>query len=227
MTVHWMALMTTVETLRGPNGCPWDREQTLATLSPYVIEEGYELADAMVEGDPNHLKEELGDVLFQVMLIAQLASEEGWFVLDDVAQTANDKMIRRHPHVFGETKLSTSDDVIAQWASIKAREKIGQQQHPVQAIPRQLPALQQQAKLQIMAQSMGLPTPAGDIPSIQAWVDQLQAGPNEAVVGGLLREVVAFCIHHHMQPESIVSIMNQHDRGVILAHSSDPSEGVV
>lgn len=219
--------MTTVQTLRGPNGCPWDREQTLATLSPYVIEEGYELADAMVEGDPSHLKEELGDVLFQVMLIAQLASEEGWFGLDDVAQTANDKMIRRHPHVFGDTKLSTSEDVIAQWASIKASEKIGQPRHPVQAIPRQLPALQQQAKLQMMAQSMGLPTPAGDTPSIQAWVDQLKAGPNEAVVGGLLREVVAFCVHHDMQPESIASRMNQLDREAILAHSSDPLEGVV
>lgn len=228
MGAHWAELMDTVQTLRGPNGCPWDREQTLATLSPYIIEEGYELADAMTAGDPGHLKEELGDVLFQVMLVAQLAAEQGWFGLEDVAQAANEKMIRRHPHVFGGDPLSTSDDVVAQWATIKAGEKRGQATHPVHAIPRQLPGLLQQAKLQSMAHSMGIPTPVGDGGHLQAWVDQLQEGPTEAGIGGLLREVVAFCGHHHWQPEAILSRINQDNREAILAHSPDQldAEGV-
>lgn len=116
-------LIDVISVLRSPEGCPWDREQTHKSLKRNMLEEAYEAVDAMESGDMKHLKEELGDVLLQVLLHAQIASEEGAFAIDDVAEVLKDKLIHRHPHVFGDTKVSNSNDVIENWDKLKLEEK--------------------------------------------------------------------------------------------------------
>ncbi|GGK32089.1 hypothetical protein GCM10010965_26230 [Caldalkalibacillus thermarum] len=109
-------------TLRGPDGCPWDKEQTHQSLKKYVLEEAREVCEAIDQEDMDQLKEELGDLLLQVFLQAQIAEEEGWFNMEDVLQALNEKMIRRHPHVFGDLSLKDADDVKRQWEKIKEEE---------------------------------------------------------------------------------------------------------
>ncbi len=116
-------LRRTIARLRAPGGCPWDQEQTHATLVRCLIDECSELIDTIDRNDLPHMREELGDVLIQVIFHAQLAEEAGKFDLEDVAREVNEKLIRRHPHVFGDGKLDTSDQVITQWEAIKAQEK--------------------------------------------------------------------------------------------------------
>lgn len=109
--------------LRGPDGCPWDKKQTHQSLKKYLLEEVEEVLEAIDEGDYDHLTEELGDVLLQVFLHAQIAEEEGYFNMEDILQTLNEKMIRRHPHVFGDVQLDHPEEVIQQWNKIKKEEK--------------------------------------------------------------------------------------------------------
>ena len=116
-------LRQTIARLRGPGGCPWDQEQTHATLVRCLIDEVSELIETIDRQDFPHMREELGDVLIQVVFHAQLAEEAGHFDLEAVAREVNDKLIRRHPHVFGTGKLDTSEQVIVQWEQIKAQEK--------------------------------------------------------------------------------------------------------
>lgn len=116
-------VIKTVEILRSPNGCPWDREQTHSTLRPNMIEEAYEAIDAINNNDMKHLKEELGDVLLQVLLHAQIAKDNNVFDLDDVAQTLNTKLIHRHPHVFSDTKVNSTDEILSNWEKLKKEEK--------------------------------------------------------------------------------------------------------
>lgn len=116
-------LISIIEKLRAPNGCPWDREQTHYSLRPNMIEEAYEAVDAIDENDMPHLKEELGDVLLQVVLHSQIAKEEGAFDIEDVARELNEKLIHRHPHVFGNAKINNSQDVLNAWDKLKAEEK--------------------------------------------------------------------------------------------------------
>ena len=128
--------------LRAPDGCPWDREQTIESLRSNLIEETYEVVDAMDSGDRSALCEELGDLLLQVVFQSQIADEEGAFSFDDVAQGITDKLIRRHPHVFGDVKADTPDEVIRNWEKIKKTEKGGETPRSlVDGIPRHLPAL--------------------------------------------------------------------------------------
>ena len=116
-------LIETVRTLRSPQGCEWDRAQTHKSLRPNMLEEAYEAVDAMDSGDMKHLKEELGDVLLQVLLHSQIADDEGEFNLDDVAKGLNEKLIHRHPHVFGNVKVSSTQDIIDNWDKLKKEEK--------------------------------------------------------------------------------------------------------
>ena len=116
-------LETIVSILRGPEGCPWDRKQTLASMTKCLAEETQELLEAMVQDDVEHHREELGDVLLQVVFQAQLRKEEGRFDLDDVAHAICDKLVRRHPHVFGDVKVNSVDEVLANWQAIKQQEK--------------------------------------------------------------------------------------------------------
>lgn len=116
-------LIEVIRVLRSENGCPWDREQTHTSLRPNMIEEAYEAVDAIDEKDSAHLREELGDVLLQVLLHSQIASEAGEFTIEDVAKELKDKLIHRHPHVFGDTKVSCADDVVVNWDKLKQEEK--------------------------------------------------------------------------------------------------------
>ncbi len=116
-------LIEIIEILRSPQGCKWDREQTHCSLKPNMLEEAYEAVDAINDNDMSHLKEELGDVLLQVVLHSQIAKEEHSFDIEDVAQTLNEKLIHRHPHVFGDTKVSSTQEILANWEKLKKEEK--------------------------------------------------------------------------------------------------------
>ncbi len=116
-------LIEVIRVLRSENGCPWDREQTHTSLRPNMIEEAYEAVDAIDEKSPEHLREELGDVLLQVLLHSQIASEAGEFTIEDVAKELKDKLIHRHPHVFGSAKVNSADDVVVNWDKLKHEEK--------------------------------------------------------------------------------------------------------
>ena len=144
------ALVEVVASLRGPGGCPWDLEQTHQSLSKYVIEEAHELAEALESKKDSQIKDELGDVLFQVVLHCQLAEERGAFSMKDVIQNINEKLIRRHPHVFSEEKVSGREEVIANWEEIKKKEKADSDapKDPFELrVPTGLPALQRAAKI--------------------------------------------------------------------------------
>lgn len=116
-------LIDVVAKLRAPDGCPWDREQTHTSLRPNMLEEAYEAVDAIDENDMAHLREELGDVLLQVLLHSQIASESNEFTLDDIAKELKEKLIHRHPHVFGTAKINNADDVLKTWDKLKSEEK--------------------------------------------------------------------------------------------------------
>jgi tetrapyrrole methylase family protein/MazG family protein len=135
-------LFRLVETLRGKHGCPWDIKQTPRSVSVYLIEEVFELADAIIAENPEEIREELGDVLFHVVLVARMFQERGEFDLQDVAQAVTEKMIRRHPHVFGGQKVNSSEEVIQNWHKIKLNEKNSvQKQSLLDSVPAKLPAL--------------------------------------------------------------------------------------
>jgi tetrapyrrole methylase family protein/MazG family protein len=147
-------LVRVVARLRAPDGCPWDRAQTHRTLRRHLLDESYELLDAIEDGDPLRMKEELGDVLLQAVFHSQMASDEGAFDVDDVAEVTVQKLIRRHPHVFGEVVARTPDQVYSNWERIKASEK-GDGQRIDSEIPRVLPALLGAQKVQRRAAGRG------------------------------------------------------------------------
>jgi XTP/dITP diphosphohydrolase len=133
-------LIATLEQLRAPGGCAWDRDQTHASLVRHLLEETYELVDAIESGDDAALVEELGDVLYQVLFHADIAAEEGRFTLDDVAAYMNAKLVGRHPHVFGDQVAETADDVVALWDDLKRVEKPGRTS-ALDGVPQAMPSL--------------------------------------------------------------------------------------
>jgi tetrapyrrole methylase family protein / MazG family protein len=128
-----------IATLRGPDGCPWDRVQTHETLKAYLLEEAAETLEALDDGDPPKLREEVGDLLFQVLIHVQLAEEAGEFTMRDVIRGLSEKLVNRHPHVFGDAEAGTPAAVIEQWDDLKARERAGQ--GTFEGVPRSLPAI--------------------------------------------------------------------------------------
>lgn len=156
MASHLDQFITTIARLRAPDGCPWDREQTHASLGRYLLEEAYEVLEAIHNGDPEKLKEELGDLLLQIALHAQLAKDSGDFDIQDVAQAINAKMLRRHPHVFGENKLSSAKEVLGQWDALKEKERSDKPpQSAIDGVPSTLPALLQALKVSEKAVNQG------------------------------------------------------------------------
>ena len=146
-------LVDVMARLREPGGCPWDREQTRVSLKPYLVEETYEVLDAIESGDPRALREELGDLLFQVIFHARIAHELGEFSIADVLRVLQDKMVQRHPHVFGEASVTTATEALAQWETIKRREseRAGTARSVVDGVPRALPSLIRAQRLQSKA----------------------------------------------------------------------------
>ena len=144
-TRAFSALVKVVEALRGPDGCPWDKEQTHSTLTQYAIEEAHELAEAIDQNDWRGIVEELGDLLLQVVLHSEIGRQNGQFAVEDVIQSITEKMIRRHPHVFGDVKVSGRNEVLANWVQLKDKEKSSGGW--ASSIPSSLPALVRAQKI--------------------------------------------------------------------------------
>ncbi|TDA63459.1 MAG: nucleoside triphosphate pyrophosphohydrolase [Clostridia bacterium] len=177
-------LADVMATLRGPGGCPWDREQTHASLRRYLIEETYEVIEAIDAGEPHKLKEELGDLLLQIVFHAQLAQEEGTFTLEEVIHGIIAKMQHRHPHVFGDLSLNTSQEVLARWDDFKKAEN---GDRALMDLPPGLPALLKAQKVQEKAARVGFdwPDAAGPWKKVREEARELQA----AVAGGRSEDV--------------------------------------
>src|SRR4051812_11305828 len=148
-------LIDIIAKLRSPGGCPWDREQTHATLRAGLIEEAYEVVEAINTGDDANLREELGDLLLQSVFHAQIAAEEGRFNFDDVARAIAEKLVRRHPHVFGAERCADSSEVLRKWDDIKRAEKAGAAASALDGISGGLPALMHAEKVQKKAARVG------------------------------------------------------------------------
>lgn len=168
--------------LRAPNGCPWDRKQTHESLKPYLLEETYEVLETIDQGDEAKLREELGDVLLQVLFHSQIAAEAGAFTIDDVLKTLAEKLIRRHPHVFKTNEqggaVTTSEHVLSQWEQIKRaeREAAGHPPSVLDGVPKTLPALLRAYQIQARAARVGFDWPHN-------------AGGLEQIVGKIVEEV--------------------------------------
>ncbi len=147
------ALRALCARLRGPGGCPWDRDQTLESLRAYMIEETYEVVDAIDSGEPGELVAELGDLLFHIIFAAQLAEEKGWFDVAAVCRGIHAKMVHRHPHVFGEVEVSDAAEVVRNWEAIKQRER--REKGALAGVPRQLPALLKAYRITEKAAALG------------------------------------------------------------------------
>ncbi|MEM1059823.1 MAG: nucleoside triphosphate pyrophosphohydrolase [Verrucomicrobiota bacterium] len=172
--------------LRAPEGCPWDREQTHESIKPQLIEEAYEVLEAIDGGRPDDLREELGDLLLHVVFHAQIEAEAGRFTFDDVATAVADKLVRRHPHVFGEVRADTSEEVLRNWDEIKRAEK-PERTGPFDGVPRALPALMRAQEVQKKAAKTGFdwPDAAGPLEKVREEAAELEAEVQRAAGSGL------------------------------------------
>lgn len=215
-------LVNLMESLRDPEaGCPWDRVQTFKTIAPYTIEEAYEVEDAIDRGNMEDLKEELGDLLFQVIFHAQMAREQGAFDLQDVATSLIDKMHRRHPHIFGDAQVDTTGQVNDNWEAIKAEERQSKNYTSLMDdVPLNLTALTRALKLQKRAARVGFDWPDA-APIIEKLHEELAefeaelepASPNpdrlEDELGDLLFVVVNLARVHGVDPETALRRTNR------------------
>ena len=172
---HLEDLRELVRTLRGPEGCPWDRAQKISDIKQYLLEECYEVLDAIDRSPPEKLKEELGDLLFQIVFIAQMAEEEGDFGLEDVLRGIHTKMVRRHPHVFGSVTAEDPETVRKNWWKVKQTEGATPRSH-LEGVPRHLPALQRAYRLGQRASQVGLdwPQPKSVLEKVREEIDELE-----------------------------------------------------
>lgn len=213
-------LLEVMRKLRDPqDGCPWDVEQSFATIAPYTIEEAYEVADAIAREDMDDLRDELGDLLFQVVFYAQMANEEGHFDFADVAGGISEKMIRRHPHVFGSVEERETGKVDGSWEEIKELERSAAEDSSALAgVAKALPALKRAEKLGKRAGRVGFDWPDrhGVLAKIHEELDELEQAVGardvasiEAEFGDLLFAVVNLARHLDIDPEKALSIANR------------------
>ncbi len=199
------ALIAVVHRLRAPGGCPWDREQTHASLRSTMLEEAYEVLEAIDQGSIPTLREELGDVLLQVLMQAEIGQELGEFSLGDVADVIREKLIRRHPHVFADVKVSGADEVVRNWEALKAVEY--RRESALDGVQRSLPALQRAWSLQRRAATVGFDWPdvEGALDKVREEVEELRqaATPEEreAEFGDVLFSMVNVARKLGMNPE--------------------------
>lgn len=182
-------LLDIMARLRGADGCPWDREQTRTSLKPFLIEEAYEVLEAIEAGDTRAVEAELGDLLFQVVFHARLAEETGEFAMGSLLRRLIDKMVSRHPHVFGDVSVTTSKEVLAQWEAIKQREAeaIGQLRSVIDGVPRSLPSLLRAQRLQAKAAHVNFDWP--DARAAWTKVEEEIREAGEALASGEPRQV--------------------------------------
>lgn len=211
-------LLSVMATLRAPDGCPWDREQTLESLRTYITEESYELVDAIGRGESGDICEECGDVLLQVIFVAQIASEKGLFSIEDVLAGLVEKLVRRHPHVFAESHARTSADVLQSWEEIKTKEKKRRKKNPslLAGVPDGLPPLAKSFRIQAKAAHVGFDWEKGDFAPLYGKVEEeilelKDAQSFETIdrvedeVGDLLFAVVNLARHLGVNPDSALS----------------------
>ena len=203
-------LLATTARLRAPDGCPWDREQTHRTICDCLVEEVAELVQAIDRNDVENLREELGDLLFHVAMHAQMASEAGKFTFDDVAREVNEKMVRRHPHVFGDgAKLGSADAVVTQWEQIKLKEKGAKKPTIFKDLPPSLNALL--TAREVWKQVRKKQLDAGATVDV-ARVESQSQGLTEESAGSRLFELVAACRDAGIDPDSA---LRRHTAGVV------------
>ena len=174
-TPHYFdEIVNIIERLRAPDGCPWDRKQTLETLRTPITEEAYELADAITKHNFSDIREEAGDLLLQVVFVASLAKELGQFDMKDVVRTICDKLIRRHPHVFGDASAKDSDEVLKNWERIKSQERREKHESTsiLAGIPDGLPPLLKANRIQGKVKHVGFDWPAGEVDPLFAKLDE-------------------------------------------------------
>lgn len=208
------------------HGCPWDQKQTHATIAPYTIEEAYEVMDAVLQQDPQHLCEELGDLLFQVVFQAQIAAENGDFTFDDVVRVLMEKMLRRHPHVFPDGTLSsfgqaaeiTEEQISENWQRIKAAEKASKPQHLLDAVPTGMGPLEQAVKIQKTAAKVGFdwsevaPVFAKireELNELEQAYQHLSQDEVEAELGDVLFAVANLARHSQVSPDVALGRTNR------------------
>ena len=181
-----------IDVLRGPGGCPWDIKQTHESLKHNVVEEAWEVVDAINEGSEAHLREELGDLLMQVIFHASISKEHGGFTLDDISDEAVKKLVHRHPHVFGTVKADTPDEVLTNWDAIK-RADCGQQSaaSDTHGIPRGLPGLMRSEKIQSKAAKYGFDWPdvSGAMDKLREETAELQEGIDAGDIENIKEEI--------------------------------------
>lgn len=228
--------------LRGPNGCPWDREQTFDSIKRHTLEETYEVFDAIERRAWSDLKDELGDLLLQVLFYAQMAAEAGHFDISDVAANLNAKLIRRHPHIFGDVQATDSDAVLRNWEQIKRAEKeasANQQTSMMDDIPRTMPAMLEAGKLGSCAAKVGFDWPDADglFDKLQEEIAELQAELNsppdasptsaaaEEELGDLLFTAINLARHLRLDPESALRSSNAKFRRRFAAMESAAGGG--
>lgn len=218
-------LLAIMAALRDPqSGCPWDLKQDFASIVPHTIEEAYEVADAIAKQAPEAICDELGDLLFQVVFYAQLGREQGWFGFDDIARGVGDKLIRRHPHVFGDASVADADAVKEQWEAIKRQERAAKRQaegsQVFADVPSNLPALLQAVKIQKRCRSVGFDWDhiAPVLDKVREEADEVEAeldlpSRDDARVteeiGDLLFAVVNLARHAGVNPETALRQANQ------------------
>lgn len=215
-------LLEIMARLRDPDGgCPWDLEQDFASIAPYTIEEAYEVADAIRRGSLTDLRDELGDLLLQVVFHSQMAAEDGHFTFDDVAAGISEKMVRRHPHVFGDAQIASAEAQTRSWEQIKAAERAAKASEGPSSllddVPLALPALTRAEKLQKRAARVGFDWTEAD--QVLAKLDEemaelkaeVKAGDTEAAaeeMGDLLFVMVNLCRHLKIDPEQALTAAN-------------------
>jgi MazG family protein len=236
MPANFTDLVALMSRLRSPEGCPWDREQTYATLAPMLLEEAYEAFEAVEkarEGRPENLREELGDLLFQIVFYAQVARERGEFTIDDVTDAIHSKMVRRHPHVFGDTVVRDNEALLRNWETLKAEEKraAGKEKEAdaslLEGVSARAPALMEAHQLTTKAARVGFDwqTVEDIFDKLQEEIVELRAAIRERVeagagteaaeqhvreeVGDLLFAVTNVARHLEVEPEAALKLTNR------------------
>ncbi|MFB0847414.1 nucleoside triphosphate pyrophosphohydrolase [Paenibacillus oleatilyticus] len=212
-----------VAILRSPEGCPWDREQTHQSLRKNLIEEAYEVLETIDEDDPDHMREELGDLLLQIMLHSQIEAEDGMFTVFDVIRELNEKLVRRHPHVFGTAQAEDADEALGNWQQIKEEEKRKKGINPdelplLSGVPRELPGLMKAYKLQKKAASVGfdwgtkeevLPVVESELAEVKEAIERFGKAEQQEELGDLLFAVVNLARFLKVDPEEAMADANR------------------
>jgi MazG family protein len=214
-------LVSIMNRLRGPDGCPWDREQTLESLAGYLLEEAHEVVEAIGTGDPAKLREELGDLLIQVVFMSRIGRENDWFDVDDVCNVISDKMVRRHPHVFGDREVDGADEVIRNWEDIKKQERAGSgETSTLNGVPGSLPGLLKAFRMTEKASAVGFDWRKPhdvmvklheEVAELEAELDRLEGEAEERVrdeLGDVLFVMANLARHLGVEPETALQATN-------------------